>query len=410
MAIEKDVKELTDQIQATLKEIKESEVGLKELIEKKADDEKIVKLSEKQEKAEKDYTALSEQMDAIQLELKSQKLGGVKTSMFDDMKKALTDKSVQAELKNGGQRTFEIKASTIDEATELSNSALATAVIVPFREQGVGKAPDRMPTLLDLVTRGTINSNRVTWVERSARTEGTAAVAEGITYAQSDFTWIQRSQAVEKIGTFVKITNEAVEDWDQVLSEIRNELFPSVERTLESGVYSGTGVSPALQGITDTGFAAAYSLASITGVITPNIIDAIRSAVAQIRALYFTGPLTALVNPIDAALMDLPKSSDGIYLLPPFLGPDRRTVAGCRVVEAGVVTQGEILVGDMTKDALFIKRGIEIKIWDQDSTDPELDLKTITASVRAVNRIKVPDYDAFVYDDIQDILDAIGAV
>ncbi len=117
-----------------------------------------------------------------------------------------------------------------------------------------------------------------------------------------------------------------------------------------------------------------------------------------------------MVNPIDAALMDLPKSSDGIYLLPPFLGPDRRTVAGCRVVEAGVVTQGEILVGDMTKDALFIKRGIEIKIWDQDSTDPELDLKTITASVRAVNRIKVPDYDAFVYDDIQDILDAIGAV
>jgi HK97 family phage major capsid protein len=367
-------------------------------------------LLEKYDAASANITKLSEQADALALQLKDQKMNGKRENPFTEMKKALTDKSVLTELKKGGQRTFEIKASTIDEATELSNGTtdLSAAVIVPFREPGVGKAPDRPTTLLDIVSRGGITSNRTSWVERSARTAGAAAVAEGNQYAQSDFTWIQRFAPVEKIGTFVKVTNEALEDWDQVMSEINNELFPMIERVVESGVYEGTGTSPALQGITDAGFATAYSAIGITGIVTPNLIDVITSATAQIRALYFTDELFAVVNPFDYAMMTMPKNADGIYLMPPNLTSDRLSVAGVRVVVSGLVTQGYILVGAMKRDTLFIKRGIEIKIWDQDSTDPEYDLKTITASVRAVNRIKTTDYAAFVYDAIADIVTAIS--
>lgn len=399
---EKELKALQDEIKA--EQSKQTQL-FAEL--KKASEEQKEAIAKKFEDTEKNIHTLSEQANALAVQLKDVKMNGQRTSMFDTMKKSLTDPSVREELKHGGQRTFEIKASTIDEATELSNSALANAVIVPFREPGVGKAPDRKVTLLDLVNRGTINSNRVSWVERSARTEGTAAVSEGNQYGQSDMTYIQKYAPVEKIGTFLKVTNEALEDWDQLLSEIQNELFPSVERALEAGVYSGTGTSPALQGITDTGIATAYTLATITGIVTPNHFDAIRAAIAQLAVANYY-PTAIFINPVDGAFMDMPKNADGVYLMPPFMSASGTVVKGVKVYESNLVTAGDMLVGDFTKDTLFLKRGIEIKIWDQDSTDPEYDLKTITASVRAVNRIKVPDYSAFVYDAIGDVITAIS--
>jgi HK97 family phage major capsid protein len=366
-------------------------------------------LLEKYDAASGNIQKLSEQADALALQLKDQKMGGKRENPFSEMKKALTDKSVLSELKKGGQRTFEIKASTIDEATELSNGTtdISGAVIVPFREPGVGKAPDRQVMLLDLVNRGTISSNRVSWVERSARTAGAAAVAQGNQYAQSDMTYIQKFAPVEKIGTFIKVTNEALEDWDQLMSEINMELFPMVERAVEAGVYSGTGTSPALQGITDTGIAAAYTATALSGIITPNIWDAIRAGIMQLSTANFY-PTAVFINPVDGAFLDLPKNNDGSYLLPPFAQINGRMISGVKIYESNLVTAGDMLVGDFTKDTLFIKRGIEIKIWDQDSTDPEYDLKTITASVRAVNRIKVPHYDAFVYDTIADVITAIS--
>lgn len=370
-------------------------------------------LLEKYDAAAANIQKLSEQADAIQLAQKDMKMGSQKTSPFDDMKKSLTDRKVLDEFKSGGQRTFELKVSTIDRATELSDSSLLTTVLHSEYEPGISAAPDLMPSLLTLIARGPINAARTSWVERSARTDGmatnaSAAVAEGTQYPQSDFTWIRKYAAVEKIGTFIKVTNEVLEDWDQALDAIRSELFPMVERALERAVYDGTGVSPQMQGIVDTGIASAFTLASITGIVTPNHFDAFRTVRAQLAVANFTGPFDVMVNPIDGALLDLPKNADGIYLLPPFTTSDRRTIGGMRIIESNLIPAGYFLAGDFKRDKLFIKRAIEVKIWDQDSTDPEYDLKTITASVRAVNRIKTPDYNAFVFDEIGDVLTAIG--
>jgi HK97 family phage major capsid protein len=405
---EKELKDLNDSIKSEQKKQSEAIEAMKKDL--KAEN---VALVEKYDASQKTIEKLSVQADTLATQLKDQKMGGKRENPFKELCDAFTVKKdeTKARMKKGEPLTFELKASTIDEATELSNGTtdLSSAVIVPFREQGVGKAPDRPLTLLDIVSRGTINSNRVSWVERSARTAAAAAVAEGNQYAQSDFTYIQKFAPVEKIGTFVKVTNEALEDWDQLLSEINGELFPMIERTVESAVYSGTGTSPAMQGLFDgTSIAAAYSATGISGIVTPNLVDVITACAAQIRALYYVDELTAMVNPFDYAMMTMPKNADGIYLMPPNLAPDRVTVAGCRVVPSGLVTAGEIAFGAFKRDTLFISRGITIKIWDQDSTDPEFDLKTITASVRAVNRIKTPDYNAFVYDAISDIVTAIS--
>ena len=411
---EQQIKALTDQIQSELAKYKGAADELKKALDAKAGQDQVAELVNKFNAGEISMKKLSEQLDAIQLELKDKKLGKP-VSLFGEFKKAYEARKSELkqpkgsfvfELKDHDPRTL-IKASTIDTYTELSDSALADAVIVPQRIAGVEKLPDRQVLLLDVVARGVTNSNRVTWVERSARTEGAASVAEGNQYAQSDLTYIQKSAEVEKMGTFIKVTNEALEDWDEMLTQIRNELLPMMERLLESQTYSGTGTTPQIDGIVTT--ASAYASTSLDAKIyKANIFDAIRAAANQVAEYNFV-PNAAFVNTATFAEMEMTKDTNGNYVMPPFATNGGMNVSGMRIIPSNLVTAGELLVGDFSKVTLYLKRGIEIKIWDQDSTDPEYDLKTITASCRACVKFPAPNVYAFVYDTVSDILDAITA-
>jgi HK97 family phage major capsid protein len=348
---------------------------------------------------------LSEQADALALQMKDSKFGHKDPVGFEvELKAIMTDKAKVEQLKaRDGKLTLEVKA-IMDTATNLSGSAFATAVVVPMREPGIGKAPDRIPMLLDLISRGNIGSDTLTWIERSARTANAAAVAEGAAYAQSDMTYIQRSLPVERVGHYIKVQNKSLDDWEYLLSEINLELFTGLERILEQYVYSGTGTTPQLQGITDTGIAASYALAALNGtVITPNQFDVLRAAYAQLMAANYR-PTAILINPVDGAAMDMPKNADGTYLLPPFIAADRTYVKGIPIYESNLVTAGDFLIGDFSKDTLFMRKGITIQIFDQNENDVLYDRKTITAHVRAANRIKTPDYNAFVYDQFSDAI------
>jgi HK97 family phage major capsid protein len=410
-----ELKALTDQIGTEVKKFNDTTAELRALIDKKAPAEQITELVNKANAGEISIKKLSDQLDAIQLEMKSKPIGKP-VSLFGEFKKAYEAKKSELkapkgsfvfELKDFDPRTL-LKASTIDTYTELSDSALADAVIVPQRIAGVEKLPDRQVLLLDVVARGVTNSNRVTWVERSARTAAAASVAEGNQYAQSDLTYIQKSAEVEKMGTYIKVTNEALEDWDEMLTQIKNELLPMMERLLESQVYSGSGTTPQIDGIITT--ASAYASTSLDAKIyKANIFDAIRAAANQVAEYNFI-PNAAFVNTATFAEMEMTKDTDGGYIMPPFATNGGMNVSGMRIIPTNLVTAGELLVGDFTKATLYLKRGIEIKIWDQDSTDPEYDLKTITASCRACVKFPAPNIYAFVYDDIDDILSAITAV
>jgi HK97 family phage major capsid protein len=409
-----EIKALTDQITAEVKAFNLATSEMRKLIDEKAPATEITELVNKANAGEISIKKLSEQLDAIQLQLKDKPMGK-SVSLWGEFRKAFDAK--KADLKKpAGQMVFEmkdfdprslIKASTIDTTTELSDSALADAVIVPQRIAGVEKLPDRAVLLLDVVGRGVTNSNRVTWVERSARTAAAATVAEGNQYAQSDLTYIQKSAEVEKMGTFIKVTNEALEDWDEMLTQIRNELLPMMERLLESQVYSGTGTTPQLDGIITT--ASAYASTSLDAkVFKANKFDAIRAAANQIAEYNFVAN-ASFVNTADFAAMEMTKDEDGQYIMPPFSTNGGMNVAGLRIIPSNLITAGDLLVGDFSRVTLYMKRGIEIKIWDQDSTDPEYDLKTITASCRGAVKFPAPNIYAFVYDTFDDIIDAITA-
>lgn len=417
MMDEKELKALQTEIKSKLDDLSANYTEIKELVEKKAPAEVIEELNTKIDQREAEVKTLSEQFDALELKLKDKNYGQPE-SLFGEFEKEYKEKGKDKILKGkeiipGGVFSFDLKgdprhllkASTIDTYTELSDSALANAVIVPMRTPGVEKLPDRQVLMLDVVSRGMTDSSRVTWVERTARTDATAAVAEEGQYAQSDLTYQQKASEVEKIGTHIKVTNEALEDWPELLTQIKNELLPSVERILENELFQGSGATPHLDGIITT--ASAYASTSLDDEVpSANNFDAIRAAANQI-AEYNYMPNYAFMAPADLAKMDMAKNDSGTYIVPPFASAGGLVVAGLKIVQSNLITAGNVLVGDFSKVTLYIRRGIEIKIWDQDSTDPEYDRKTITASVRAAVKFPAPHIYAFVYDAFTDIAGAI---
>lgn len=409
---EKELKELQDQIKAEQKKATDAIAEIKTAQEKDKN-----ALFEKWQAADTEAKVLSQklneaitQLNQMGLDLKEGRFEKAEDT-YKELKAFFTDKAkVQEARKSGRPVEFELKA-IMTSATNLSTGTYANRVPVPFREVGVGKAPDRIPTLLDLISRGTINSDMDTWVERSSRTMSAASVAEGSPYAQSDLTYINRSQKVERLGHYFKVQNIALEDWDQLLSEINLEGFAGLEREIERQVFVGTGTTPEMQGITDTGIASAFSATGLNGkIVSPNEFDAIRAAIMQLRQAEYNANLAVFINPASGAAMDMPKNSDGVYLLPPFISSNGTIVKGCPVYESNLVTAGDLLVGDFSKDLLMMKKGITIKFFDQNEDDALYDRSTITVSCRAVNRIKTPDYNAFVYDSFADIISALEKV
>jgi len=411
---DKDFKALNDQITAELVKIAAVNTELTKELAKKAPVEKIEELIAKNAAGEVSIKKLSEQLDAIQLSLKDKTIGQPK-SVFDELYKSYKE-GKENYHKTKAPFEFELKGSprmllkTLDEATELSESVADHEVVLPMRTPGVEKLPDRRVLLQDAVARGVTGSTRVTWVERSARTDGTAPVLQDATYALSNFTYIQNFAPVEKIGTYVKVTSEALEDWDELLTQINNELFPSLERQLENQIYQGNNTPPQLRGI--IGVAGAYASTGMDlSVLKANNMDAIVAAGNQLEENNYE-PNYCFLPPALYNIMSTSKGdSGGAYLLPPFMS--NMSINGIRLVKSNLMIAGSILAGDFSKVTLYMRRGITIRLWDQDSTDPEFDRKTITASLRAA--VKFPTVHqaatgAFVYDQIGDIVTAIGTV
>jgi HK97 family phage major capsid protein len=128
---------------------------------------------------------------------------------------------------------------------------------------------------------------------------------------------------------------------------------------------------------------------------TPNNFDVLRATIKQIVLNYFF-PTAIVVNPGDAAAMDIEKASDGHYILPPFSTPRGQTIKGVPVYENAGMAAGSFLVMDGSKATAYFREGISLRVWDQNENDPLFNRKTVTANVEALLRIKGVHTGAFV--------------
>ena len=413
--MEKELKELTEQLGLKMEAFEKANAEIKTMLEGKIDASKMDALKTAQDKIGADVVKLNEELEKFQASMKHQESKG---ASFDDLlAKSITPemlKSLQGRGK-GGQFTIDYNPANLFKAdmtasTNLTYGTFANSVVEPVRVPGVAKAPDRMVSILDMVNIGQLapNQPRLTWVERSARTAGAAARNEGAIMGNSDFTYISRSTDVQNISTYVKTTGESLEYWDQLLSEIRLELVPMLQRKLDDYLLTGTGAAPQLLGICDATVANAYTYTGLnTSVKSATTADAIYAGLTQVMVNNYR-PNGILMHPTDVAKMNLMKDKNEQFILPPFMGANGLQIDGIPVKVNTGIAVGYVLLGDFTKASVWFRKGIDIRIWDQNDTDPIYNYKTITADMACAFKIPTVNYDAFVFDAIADIIAAIS--
>lgn len=417
--MEKELKEIADALNAKMAEFEKKSADLNKMLEGKVSAETLDKLQAAHDKVGADLVKLNDEFEKYQAKQKNQEFKGMS---FDDMlAKSFTPEDFKKAMSAGkGNVNFSIKLpelhvpsilkADMTAATNLTYSTFANSVVEPVRVPGVAKSPDRMVAVLDLCNIGQLapNQPRLTWVERSARTAGAAARNEGAIMGNSDFTYISRSTDVQNISTYVKTTNESLEYWDQLLSEIRIELVPMLQRKLDDYLITGTGVAPQLLGLCEGTIAQAYSYTGLNNyTANAQVADALYAGLTQLYVALYK-PTAILLHPTDVAKLNLLKDKNEQYILPPFMGPNGMMIDGVPVKMNTGITAGKVLIGDFSKASVWFRKGIDIRIWDQNDTDPIYNMKTITADMVAAFKVATTDYNAFLYDDISDIISAIS--
>jgi HK97 family phage major capsid protein len=211
--------------------------------------------------------------------------------------------------------------------------------------------------LLDLIPQTTTSQPSVVYMEETGFTNNAGEILEGAPYPESALALTEKSSPVRKIGTWIPITDETLEDEPRAREYVNNRLPFMVRQRLDGQLMSGNGAAPNLTGLLNT-----------AGIQTQAkgadpIPDAIYKAMTKVKVNGLALPDVTVWNPFDWQIVRLLRTTDGIYIWgnPSEPGPAR--IWGLPVVEAFGLTAGTAVVGDFGNySELAVKRGIDVQI------------------------------------------------
>ena len=336
------------------------------------------------------------QLDKLDIKLQKKTIqNGTAASLDSELKSMFSEKSFSDQIEllkksSGNNVNLDVKAATSITLGSYAGTALTTEI-----DRSIVGPQTNMPFFRDIVNVAPIRGNKVTWINKSAVSNGAGMTAEGATKTQISWTYSEESADVKKITAYVKVSKEALDDLDFLRSEINTDLRQEIELKLDEQIAEGSGVGQNLKGILTYAPTFAVAGTSLAAAVDgANRLDVLRSAVALIRKAKFRANYIA-INPVDAALMDMEKGDDNHYILPPFVTADGTRVAGTTVIESFSIDEGSFLVGDFTKSNLRIREEININLG-YENDDFTKNMVTILAEMRAVHYIKLHHVPAFV--------------
>jgi len=281
-----------------------------------------------------------------------------------------------------------------------------------MRISGVGELQRRRTFIEDLFNSGKVSPNNhgvIRYVDQSSRTNSAAAIAEGGAFAESALAWTEKQIPIEKVGHYIKISREMMDDVDFVTSQINNELLRDTQLKVDADLLSGSGVSPILIGLATS--ADAWAVGDYATTVTDaSYYDLLAVISAQIMTGTSFMPNGVLMNPLDAVKMKLKKDALNNYVIPTFVIPMANgdiSVDGMRVVVNSGVTAGTMYVGDFSRGTVYSSDELQLETGYA-TDDFTKDLVTIKARRRLALLIRSVDEGAFV--KVSDIDAAIAEI
>ena len=297
-------------------------------------------------------------------------------------------------LRNGGNTaSFEVKADMT------MNADFSGEVVPADRVPGYKFDPTRSVHIRNLIPQGSTSSDVVRFIKESAYTDGSGTVAEGATLGQTDFTMTADNNTVEKLGAYLRISEEMLSDTPQLTSYLSNRIPAKLLAKEDDQILNGNGTSPNLSGITvdAADFDESSSAAFYQSVDSANEFDVLVAAMNQLALSEYQAD-KIILHPSDFHKILLLKDSQNNYLKDQVYAGLQPSFMGVPVIINTAIGAGKFLVGNFSQGTqLWIRDNVNVEFsrFDQNNFISGF------VTVRAVERIALTNYlpNAFVYGD-----------
>lgn len=249
--------------------------------------------------------------------------------------------------------------ATLD--VELKTTLITTAGWAPevFRTGTVVPFATRPIQIADIIPTTTTSQAAIQYMEETTFTNPAAEIDELGTYQEAALAFTERLSSVRKIGVFLPVSDEQLEDVPQARGMIDNRLPFMIRQKLDAQIISGSGVG------TPTQLRGVMNVAGIQTQAkgadpTP---DAVYKGIVKVEVTGQAFANVVVMHPNNWQDVRLLRTADGLYIWgnPSDTGPER--IWGLQVVRAQAATVGTAIVGDFANfSELSIRHGIDMQV------------------------------------------------
>lgn len=308
-----------------------------------------------------------------------------------DAYKALMEKGLRGSSWSTGAINLETKDSPLTEGDnwDVTGTPGDVAPFVPL-DQRPGYVPVlyQSLTIADLLGSAQTNSNSVRYVQETTNfssDNAAASVAEGGPKPESNLSFDQADTPVQKIATFIPITDEALQDAGQIRQVINDRLSLFVRMEEENQLLNGQGSGSDLVGVLDQ--VPGGNDGVVSDADTPNAADHIYAAITAVRDSFLEAD-GIVIHPDDWADLRLLKDDNLNYIGgSPFSNTGSNpgeSLWGKRVVVTTAQSAGTALVGAFRTGATIYRNG-GLTV-DASNSHSDYFVKNLTA-IRAEERL-----------------------
>lgn len=208
----------------------------------------------------------------------------------------------------------------------------------------------------DLLAKGRLDTDVLTYTQELAATNAAKIVAEGAPKPESGLTYVQKTINPQVVAHWVEVTRQALSDNGFLESQINQRLLYMLREKEEELLLLNAGANGEFKGLVPS--AAAFDVAALTDVTKVQPFDILRLAMAQ--SVLNNYPVDGFVlNPQDLAKIQLVKDDVGGYIIGNPASPAGiNSLWGVPTAESSKMTAGEFLGGNFAMGATLFDR------WD----------------------------------------------
>ncbi len=403
---------MTDAEKAAVNEVNNNIAALKTQIENGATKEELTNsindLAEKMVKAE-DVTSLKTALESLKdsfTELKEK--GGMDTQKEGVLSKFFVENAERFEEKNKQyDAAFTIKAPAL----------MSTANITPVTTDGfsplfnnyidteVGRTPKPDTFVLDMVDVRVQKGTEKIYYSDRVNEEGDAQfIAEGSLKPLVDAEYVSQSKNIKEVSLRWKFTKRLMNHAPSVEADFKEHAQELIEQKMDDAALIGdeTVNSDEFDGIATLAapFIVPPSLANFYSEC--NIWDVINAVATYVRLNNFKGNLKCVLNTVWKAKMQGYKTSEGEYIIPPFVTADGKQVGEVSVEFRNKMPESHILLGDMMRYKIVIAEDVE---YDEGYENDDFSKNLVSRKLEAFmgSYIKGSDAGSIIYDEIATI-------